>query len=95
MKFDNLVEELLAQNTLEENWKRNLAMGAAALGLAAGTAKADAPQTETQRRTAAAEAIAQGKTPAPRYKDSDQSPEAKKYRENMKKIQAAKRLANP
>jgi hypothetical protein len=94
MKFDNLVEELLAQNTLEENWKRNLAMGAAALGMMGGQVKAGEP-TEPQRKIAAAEALAQGKTPAPRYKDSDQSPEAKRYRENMKKIEAAKRLANP
>jgi hypothetical protein len=95
MRFDKLVDELLEQNTVEENWKRKLAIGAAALGLAGGHVKADTPQSETQRRVAAAEALAKGEKPAPRYKDSDQSPEAKKYREHTKKIEAAKRLANP
>lgn len=95
MRFDKLIDELLEQNTVEENWKHKLAIGAAALGLAGGQLKADAPQTETQRRIAAAEAIAKGEKPAPRYKDSDQSPEAKKYRERMKRIEAAERLSKP
>jgi len=92
MKFDKLVNQLLEQNTVEESWKHKLAIGAAALGLAGGSLKAGEP-TETQRRIAAAEKLAKGEEPAPRYKDSDQSPQAKKYREHMKKIEAAKRLS--
>ena len=83
------------------------AAGAALLGFSAGglkekptetpkrkiTAAAEPTQTETQRRIAAVEAMSKGKTPAPRYKDTDQSPEAKKYRDNMKKIEAAQRLS--
>jgi len=81
--------------------------GAAILGFGAGGTKEKPPeipqkitaaaakptQTETQRRIAAAEAMSKGQTPAPRYKDTDQSPKAKKYRDNMKKIEAAKRLS--
>ena len=103
MRFDELVDELLQQNTVEENWKHKLAMGAAGLaagfGLGAGALKSDTQkpmppkQTETQRRIAAAEKLSKGEEPAPRYKTSDQSPAAKKYRENMKKIEAAERLS--
>jgi hypothetical protein len=95
MRFDKIVEELLEKNTIEEDWKdwkRKLAIGVTAAKLFTGDADATEP-TETQRRIAAAEAISKGETPKSRYKDSDQSPEAKKYRSNMKKIEAAQRLS--
>lgn len=51
-------------------------------------------QSETQRRIAAAEALAEGRNPEPRYAASDSSPAAQRYHTNMKKIEAAERLSN-
>jgi hypothetical protein len=121
MNYDQRVNELLIQYTLEENWKRKLGLGAAALGagamaLAGGLKDKQQPssgsgyrskepqQTEVSkspmmdkaerlRRIAAAEALSQGKDPAPRYSKDDNSPEAQRYHRNMKRIEAAKRLS--
>ena len=51
-------------------------------------------QSETQRRIAAAEALAAGRNPEPRYAANDSSPAAQRYHANQKKIEAATRLAN-
>ena len=104
-----LEKNTIEESSWKQKLGMGAAAGAALLGFGAGalnkggkpketpqrkiTAAAEPTQTETQRRIAAAEAMSKGKTPAPRYKDTDQSPEAKKHRANMKKIEAAQRLS--
>jgi hypothetical protein len=96
MKFDELVDHFLEQNSLEENRTlKSIGTALGLLGTGLGSAAAGEP-TPTQKRIAAAEALAAGKEPAPKYKESDKSPEAQAYRARMKRIEAAKKLsANP
>ena len=98
MKFDEMVNDLLEQNTVDESWKHKLAMGAAALGMMGGHVKGSdegmsPKQIEAHRRIAAAEALAKGQKPAPKYSESDNSPEAQAYRARMKRIAAAEAIA--
>ena len=101
MNFDVLVNELLEQNRLDEDWKRKVAMVGAGLSLLGGSLKGaepaqDAARAERARRIQAAEMLAQGKSVSElpsKYAENDQSPQAKAYRERMKRIKAAEELS--
>jgi hypothetical protein len=106
MKFDDLVNELLEQNTLDESLMQKIGkfatgatMAASLLGgsaQAADSTPAETAAKEKARRYQVADLLAKGKSVSelpPKYAENDQSPEAKAYRIRMKKIEAAEKFA--